>query len=139
MTALSADRATPERDGKCFSFPVKAGKKIFTGALVVLATGYAEPGATALNLLAVGRAEEPVDNSGGADGDVNVEVRAGCFRYANSAGADLIAETDIGASAYIVDDQTVAKTDGGGTRSKAGTIIDVDPQGVWIGLGLLHP
>ena len=43
-----------------------------------------------------------------------------------------ITAADIDASAYIVDDETVAKTDGGGTRSIAGTIKQVDAAGVWI-------
>ncbi|MFB0515162.1 MAG: hypothetical protein ACETWG_00985, partial [Candidatus Neomarinimicrobiota bacterium] len=36
---------------------------------------------------------------------------------------------------YIVDDQTVAKTDGTGTRSPAGFIEDVDSNGVWVLVG----
>ncbi|EKK5133725.1 TPA: hypothetical protein NII88_006806, partial [Pseudomonas aeruginosa] len=34
--------------------------------------------------------------------------------------------------AYIVDDQTVAATDGTETRSPAGRIIGVEPDGVWV-------
>lgn len=140
MTALTSGRAIARRDGTLFSRPVAAGVKIYTGALVVLsATKFARPGATALNLVADGVAESYADNTNGVDGVVSVTVRAGCFPFANSAGADLIAQADIGNAAYIVDDQTVAKTDGGGTRSKAGTIIDIDASGVWIGVGILHP
>jgi hypothetical protein len=32
----------------------------------------------------------------------------------------------------LVDDQTLAATDGAGTRSEAGDIYDVDDDGVWI-------
>ena len=39
-------------------------------------------------------------------------------------------------TAYIVDDQTVAKTNGSSTRSAAGTIVDVDAQGVWVRVGI---
>lgn len=132
MTALAADRDTPRKDGKLFSFPIKAAKKIYRGAIVVLTGGYAEPGATALNLTAVGRANDTVDNSAGADGDLNVPVERGVFRFANSAAGDAIALSDVGSTCYIVDDQTVAKTDGTGTRSAAGTIRDVDAAGVWV-------
>jgi len=139
VTALSADRNTPRREGGTYLRPVKGGVKIFIGALVVLdAAGYAKPGVTALSLKADGRAEAFVDNSAGADGAVNVPVRAGNYYYANSASTDTIAQADVGNTAYIVDDQTVAKTDGGGTRSAAGKIIDVDATGVWVAVGTLH-
>jgi len=62
----------------------------------------------------------------------NIEFREGVFRYANSAAADLIATADIGAVCYIVDDQTVAKTNGTNTRSPAGAVVDVDAIGVWV-------
>ena len=38
-------------------------------------------------------------------------------RFANSAAADAITLADVGADCYMVDDQTVAKTHGGNTRS----------------------
>ena len=48
MTALTHDRNTPRREAFDFSFPVAAGKRIFTGATVVIqADGYAAPGSTA--------------------------------------------------------------------------------------------
>lgn len=134
MTALAAPRSTQLRENAAVeSHPVKAGAKIFAGALVALdATGYAVPGSTATTLKAVGRAEATVDNTGGASGDLNVKVRRGVLCFANSAAGDLIARAEVLGTAYIVDDQTVAKTNGGGTRSVAGTIRDVDAQGVWV-------
>lgn len=132
MTALTADRNTPRREADIFGRAVKGATEIFAGALVALdANGFAVPGATATDLTADGRAEEHVENAG-ADGDVQVEVRKGTFRFANSAGADEIVAADIGATCYIVDDQTVAKTDGTATRSAAGTVMDVDADGVWV-------
>lgn len=136
MTALTADRTTPERAGEEYSFGVAAAKKLYAGALVALnASGYATLGATATGLIGVGRAEEMVDNSAGSDGDLTVRVRAGIFRFGNSSAGDLIAIADIGKTAWIVDDQTVAKTSASSTRSPAGTIVDVDSQGVWVRLG----
>lgn len=130
--ALTADRDTPERAGVDFSFPVAAATKIYAGALVALnAAGDAVPGATATTLTAVGRADEQVDNTGAA-GDKVVAVRKGVFRFGNSAAGDAITKAEIGDSAYIVDDETVAGTDGAGTRSVAGKIVDVDADGVWV-------
>lgn len=140
MTALSADRNTPRREGGRYLRPVAAGVKIYHGALVVLdAAGNANPGHAALNLKADGRAEAQVDNTGGIAGALSVGVRAGCYVFANSSGGDLIAPANVGSTCYVVDDQTVALTNGGGTRSAAGTILDIDSTGVTVAVGLLHP
>lgn len=139
MAVLTKDRNTPERTGKDFSFPVKADTRIFAGSLVVLSGGNAEPGKTGTGLVAVGRADAQADNRNGAAGDIDVPVRAGVFRFDNSVDEDLITRSDIGADAWIVDDQTVAKTGAlvsdNPTRSTAGRIVDVDDLGVWVQLG----
>lgn len=133
MVALTSERTGSRREGTDYSDPVAAATKIFGGGIVCLnAAGDATKGATALNLKIIGRAKATADNSAGAAGAINVETETGIFRFANSAAGDLIARADIGAGAFLVDDQTVAKTNGGGTRSGAGTIVDVDAQGVWI-------
>lgn len=132
MAALTKDRDTQERDGVILSVPVAATRKIFAGSLVAAsATGYATPGATATTLTALGRAEEFKDNSSGADGDVSVLVRRGVFLFGNEGG-DAVTQADIGKDCYIVDDQTVAKTDGTSTRSKAGKVLGVGSTGVWV-------
>ena len=133
MTALTHDRNTRERD-PCMRDPgVAANAKIYGGAITCLnATGFATPGATSTTLKAIGRAEVAVDNTGGADGAVSVRVKRGCFRLATSPAGDAIAAAEIGTYCYIVDDQTVAKTDGTATRSSAGKVFDADAQGVWV-------
>ena len=136
MVAATADRNTVERAGDVFVDPVKANTKIYAGTIACLdAAGNAQPGATAVGLVARGRAEEQVDNVGGAAGDKTVEIRPGVYPFANSAAGDAITRAEIGDDCYIVDDQTVAKTDGGATRSKAGKIVDVDARGVWVRVG----
>ena len=80
----------------------------------------------------LGVSEAQVDNSLGGAGAANIPVRKGTFRFANSASADLIAQADIGSVCYAVDDQTVAKTSNSGARPVAGTIFDVDTDGVWV-------
>ncbi len=133
MAALTADRNTKERDAKTFSFPVKTNTVIYAGSIVVIdATGYAAPGSVATTHKCVGRAAEKVNNNPGADGALQVKVERGCFRFLNSAAGDAIALADVGADCYIVDDQTVAKTNGAATRSVAGKIRDVDANGVWV-------
>ena len=138
--ALTNDRNTPVRAGEDFVAPVAAATKCFAGGIACLdASGNAVPGSTATTLKAVGRFEENVDNSAGLAGALSVKIRRGVFRYGNSADADAIARDDIGKVCYIVDDETVALTSGGSTRSRAGFIIDVDDIGVWVllGFGLL--
>lgn len=132
--ALTKDRNTPRRLAPTDRvFDVAATTTIHGGALVALnASGEATPGAVSTTLTSVGVAEEKVDNSAGAAGDKTVKVKRGVFRFANSAGADEITAADIGQSCYIVDDETVAKTDGTATRSVAGKVYDVDTQGVWV-------
>ncbi|MFO6448924.1 hypothetical protein ACLBKU_17465 [Erythrobacter sp. NE805] len=131
--ALTKNNNTPERDGKTIALGVAANVKIFAGALVALtAAGLATPGAVATTLKGVGRAKDLADNTGGAAGAIKVEVEKGVFRFNNSGGGDAITAADIGNNAFIVDDETVAKTNGTNTRSIAGTIFDVDAQGVWV-------
>lgn len=133
MVALTDARVTLRRDAETFSRGVAATKKIFEGSLVCLsATGFATPGAVATTLKADGVALTTVDNTSGADGAVSVEVRKGTYRFANSAADDAITRADIGNNCFVVDDQTVAKTNGTNTRSVAGLIVDVDAQGVWV-------
>lgn len=132
MVALTTGRSTPRRENRRLEqHPVKAGVTIFAGAIVVLdAAGWAMPGQAGVGLKAVGRAE--AQRSAVTNGETSVRVRRDTLQYANSSGADLITRADIGTQAWIVDDQTVAKTNGGGTRSVAGIIRDLDAGGVWI-------
>jgi hypothetical protein len=133
MTALAADRDTPTRDSKIFSYPMAAAVKGYAGGLAVLdASGNVKPAVTATGLICVGRFRDQYDNSAGAAADISAEVEQGTFRWANSSAGDAITKAEIGDVCYIVDDQTVAKTDATGTRSAAGYIVDVDSDGVWV-------
>lgn len=133
MVALSGPRMTDARPGDRRSPPVKANTKIWQGSQVAIdATGFAVPAAAVAAHKVIGRAEDTVDNTDGANGDKRVDVGRGVFRWDNSASTDEITRADIGASAYVVDDQTVAKTSSSNTRPVAGTIFDVDAQGVWV-------
>ena len=134
--SLSADRNTPRRAGPLLSFPVAASAVLYAGALVALnASGYLVRGAASTTLRAVGRVNQQVDNSDGSNGDALAEVQQGVFHWENSTSTDEITLADIGLVCFIVDDQTVAKTDGGGLRSRAGVVVDVDDDGVWVDTG----
>lgn len=135
MAALTQERDTQRRIGGQGVGPVAAATKIFAGSIVCAQTGanFLTKGATATTLRGIGIAEKTADNSAGAAGAINVEYRRdGWYRFANSAAGDLITLADVGADCFIVDDQTVAKTNGTNTRSVAGKVRDVDATGVWI-------
>lgn len=133
MAALTKDRDTRRRDGVRRTPGVAANAVIHAGGIVVRNSGgFAAPAGAALGLYALGIAQEPVNNTGGANGAKSIEVDAGTFLVANSAGADEVTAADTGTTCYLVDDQTVAKTDGGGTRSPAGKVFDVVAGGVWV-------
>ncbi|MFA7944053.1 hypothetical protein ACEK06_16500 [Pseudomonas brenneri] len=129
--ALTQDRNTPMKKTEVLVVPVAANVRIFAGSLVVAtATGFAAPGSTALGLSYLGRAEESVDNRGGAAGAAQVEIRHGkAFCWGNDG---TVTQAQMFKPAYIVDDETVAAADAGGTRSAAGRIVGIDAYGVWV-------
>lgn len=137
MTALTSARATAKRPGDQYEFDVAADVVCHAGGIAVLdASGNVKPAVAATGLVCVGRFEATVDNAGGSAGDFRATVMGGVFRFANSGGGDAIAKAQIGDTCYLVDDQTVAKTDDTGARSAAGKIVDVDSAGVWVRMGL---
>ncbi|MFZ5653173.1 MAG: hypothetical protein ACOY42_02050 [Pseudomonadota bacterium] len=133
MTAATQNRNTRQRAGLARGYPIAAGVHAYAGAIAVLnASGYCAPATTATGLVPLGRFAEEYDNTGGANGAATIEVERGIFQYANSASADEITAADIGKKCYLVDDQTVAKTNGTNTRSIAGIVDGVDALGVWV-------
>lgn len=126
---LAGPRDTRERnDQQCHEFAVAAAVRIFPGALVMInAAGDATPGAAATGQTAAGRAETDSTDKPGF-----VEVKRGTFRWKNSAAGDAITKADWGKQVFIVDDETVAKTNGSSTRSVAGICRGVDAAGVWV-------
>ena len=134
MAALTAARNTKERVGETFDFPVKAATTCLQGGIAVLDAGYAAPGRTATALIAVGVFTESA--TAVSAGDARVRCKRGVFKFANSTAGDLIAQANVGADCYIADDQTVALTSASSTRSRAGKVVAVDADGVWVQVGL---
>ncbi len=133
MVALSTERSTNRRMGDTRVNVIAASVKVWAGGIVMRnAAGYLTKGAVATGAMGVGKAEATVDNTAGAAGAQSLEYRPGTFRFANSGGGDLIVQADVGKLCYIVDDQTVAKTDGTGTRSRAGIVESIESGGVWV-------
>lgn len=138
MAALTNVRDTSELGGKYIALPVKGATTIYQGAIVAVdANGYAIPGKKAASLKAAGRAEETVENKGGA-GDAVIRVSRGTFVFENSTSGKITA-ADVLSLCYMEDDQTVTKTGTG--ASVAGLVIRVDDEGVAVemGFGLTAP
>lgn len=130
--ALSAPRNTLTKGRDLLVLPVAAATVIHAGALVAAnASGLGVPGSVSTTLTAAGRAEESADNSGGAASAISVTVRRGVFLFKNH-GADPVVQADVLKDCFIVDDETVAKTNGTNTRSKAGKVVEVEANGVWV-------
>lgn len=140
--ALTQGRKVDERGGVQSSHPIKSDSPtIHQGALVVLKAGEAIPGregagadnaakaADAATLVAIGIA---VRSAAPADGQVS--VKAGVFLFDNRSD-DAVTRSEIGKACYVVDDETVAKTSPNNIRAKAGTVVDVQGDDVWVRVG----
>lgn len=136
MTAATKDRATDERDGRRVHDPLASATTIYAGTIYMLDAGgdavpaVAQSGTT--TLVARGVA---LKRASTAAGDTSVEGGLGVYQFENSASSDEITRTEIGATCYVVDDCTVAKTSDSSKRPKAGTVLDVDASGVWVRIG----
>ena len=120
MTPICMASGVP---GDCRVGPVATGLRVQGGA---------GPTTCAVGR-AVGRAESTVDNSGGAAGAATVEYRQGVFAFENASG-DAVVQAGVGKLCFIVDDQTVAATNGTGTRSPAGIVEGIEGGRVWVRL-----
>lgn len=109
--------------------PVKGGATIRQGALVMVNRGYAEEAGPGAGKVALGVAEETVENPG-ADGEAKVRVRRGVFRFQVDP-ADPVGPTELGQEVYATGPTTIAKT--GTDRSPAGRLLGLNPDGTaWV-------
>jgi len=128
--ALTAERKTNEvaLGGKTLVLPVAAEATIYQGALVALKGGYAVPAEKAANLIAAGRAEETITNSG-ADGAATITVTRGAFIFDNTAtAANKLGAAHVLKPCYIEDDHTVTALATG--SSIAGLVVGFEDGGV---------
>jgi hypothetical protein len=100
-----------------------------TIGVIEASSGYLKMGVTGTGLVCVGRIDGDWDNTGTghAAGAISVPVRLGVFPWYMGTSSDAIDNGDIGSVCYIIDNQTVGLTDGGGTRSVAGVIMGLQP------------
>jgi len=136
MAALTTERDTIEiaNGSKYLALPVKGSTTIYQGSLVAIdANGYAIPAKKAASLMAAGRAEETVSNTGG-DGEATVRVTRGVFVFENTyTAANKITAAHMFKPCYMEDDQTVTALSTG--SSVAGLVVRVDDEGVAVEVG----
>ena len=108
MMALTADRQTARKEDRQREIPVAATTTIYKGSMVAIdGSGYLVPASDTAGLVVVGVADEKVDNSAGANGDLNCRVlTGGTFKFAASS----ITQAMLGDMMYAVDDQTFDNT-----------------------------
>jgi hypothetical protein len=145
MAALTDDRSLTRElmtgHAAEHAFQAADSTQFYKGGLVCLdqADGRLKKGAISTTQVCVGVSQERVLT--GASNTRKVRARSGIFGpFNNSAAGDAIAADDIGKDCFIVDDNTVALTSNGSTRSRAGKIYDVDAAGVYVAINFpLNP
>lgn len=142
MTALARDtiRRSQTLGGVLaalmFAMPLAAATRTYQGSMVALNTsGYVVKASADPTLRIIGVDEVGADNSSGSAGDVTCTPTRGAFYFANSSSTDAITDSDLGRYAYVVDDNTVARTSAYGARPVAGRILGVDDFGVLVEVG----
>jgi hypothetical protein len=131
MAALQGDRRSFRIGNTERQFPVAEETVIFQGAMVGIDAdndGLAVPISESSTLECVGVAIRQADNSSGSDGDIQVATEIGIWPMKNSETTDELTLADVGSVVYGVDDQTVAKTDDGGSRPPVGTLWNMDKK-----------
>lgn len=119
-----------------FAIGLAASTRVYQGSLVAInQAGNLVPASADVALHVVGVAEDEADNSSGSAGALSIRPRRGAFYINNSSSTDAITDADAGRFAYVVDDDTVARTSNGGARPVAGVIVGVDSFGVLVEVG----
>ncbi len=111
-----------------YVYKAAASVAFYQGSIVAIDTadGLLKKGAVSTTLKVIGVSAREFDTTGVAEDDRVIPVDHGTFGHFETAGgADEITADHIHKDCYLVDDDTVALTDGGGTRSRAGMIFDV--------------
>ena len=123
--ALTGPRNTTELKPVTRQFT--AAGIIYSGGLVAIKTtdGTAVAASDSADLKVVGRA----DNNAVSNGTINTEC--GCFLFEND-DTNGFTDGDIGATAYVKDDETVCTVAGSSNSIVAGTVFKIEDDSVWI-------
>ena len=131
MSALTGNRDTKEIlcGGIRFSrrLPLEENAVIHLGAIAAVnSSGNAVPASDTAGLTVAGICEAAADGK--------VQLKTGVFLVDNGTAGEALTRSDIGKTAYVLDDHTVGKA-GGSYRIAAGIVQDVGTDGVSVEIG----
>jgi hypothetical protein len=126
---------TPGNASQPVNLAVTANASLYRGAIAATRSGYAvettSPQSTDLvwglyEGYGPGFADTGPGMAGGTtNGAVTVEVATGSFYLNNGTGADAIAQANVGATCYVINETTVGLTSGSNTRPVAGVVMSL--------------
>lgn len=127
-----------------FSQPVAGEETVYAGTVATTRSGYlVDPTTPAVATDKVwGLIHKQTTNPSTTDGAVMCDIETGTFYLACAGSSDALTQADIGAVVYLVDNQTIGKTNGSSSRPEAGTLVNIDlsqPGGYAIKLGTPAP
>lgn len=135
------------RAGKTLMLGVLAEVQCYAGGLAIAVGGYLRPGrsgqgadntakaADAATYRAVGIFKHSA-LGGATDGAVTTELENdGWYCLKIGMDGDALTAADIGSVVYIIDDETVGKTNPNSVRARAGILRDVTAEGAWVEIG----
>lgn len=153
MTALAAPNTKVGNKGPInmvFGRTTKAGKVFYAGAAVALEPvgKFLVPASSAPGLIACGILDldnkPSVDTTLGVDGDTTLVVKCGVFPFSIGSSGDALVKADELNDVFMIDDNTVGKTDGGLGRAVMGQLFLIgdargnpNPTGdtAWVSVG----
>lgn len=138
MSATTVPIITEWRDGELIPVPLKANAIVFQGTFALIDnTGHAIASniAVAGTQKCLGVWDASSDNTAGADGERVALVHRGKQFLFKNLSTDSVAQSDFGATVYVADNQTIAKTHNANARPVAGIFMGFDEQytdHVWV-------
>ncbi len=130
MAALAKDRNTKNKElGRSNSVPLAAGAQVFAGGMVArqAADGFCVAAGDVVGHKVVGVADVGVDNTAGADGDLEVIVRKGVFGF-DTVGT-VVDQLDLGNEVFVSSDHEIEKVAGVVNNIRAGTLDRIEADG----------
>lgn len=115
-------------------FKIAAATTIYEGCLVALnSSGYLVDGGAGAAAKVIGIADDTVDNSAGAAGDLSVAVRRGAHKLDNSSANPVVQASLYLKTMKAEDNHTICVAAGTGVAIGDGRILKLDADGgVWV-------
>ena len=140
MAALTADIhpirfGTPGNASQPVNQGLKANTTVYRGSVAITRSGYVVPATTVqstdlvwglIDQAGPGGIDSGAGVTGGtADGTNTVDIATGSFWLNAGTGSDAIAQANVGATCYLMNENTVGLTSSGNSRPVAGIILGV--------------